>query len=138
MRIIQAALLLALVLQGVGCAESSKRFEMTVDQVDELKGLIMRGISFSGSIARGCIANDDEFMVERNGKEVLRTTARIVNVRGLTNSDSFTGRVQAGEYVTLFLPDGKKGNVVAGDMVVSDTTSCDVETKPAAEATAQQ
>ena len=114
--------LLALAVQG--CDSKSNDFEMKVDQVDELKGFILKGISLSGKIESGCIANDDEFIVERDGKEVLRTTVRIVNVLDLKDVDSFSGKVFQGDYVTFYIPDGKLQDVQAGDIVISNTTSC--------------
>lgn len=116
--------LVLLALSITGCTKAPEEFSMKVDRVDELKGMILKGISITGKIERGCIANDDEFVVQREGKEVLRTTTRVVNVDGLKNSDSFTGEVKEGDVVTFYIPDGKKEDVLVGDLVSSKTTSC--------------
>ncbi len=118
------ALSLLMAVQMAGCSKSPEEFSMKVDKVDELKGMILKGISITGKIENGCIANDDEFVVYRGGKEVMRTTTRVVNVDGLKNSDSFTGEVKLGDVVTFYIPDGKKEDVQVGDLVTSKTTTC--------------
>ncbi len=124
MKIRISGLSLLIAVQLAGCAKSPAEFSMKVDRVDELKGMILKGISITGKIENGCIANDDEFVVFRGGKEVLRTTTRVVNVDGLLNSESFTGEVKAGDVVTFYIPDGKKEEVQVGDRVTSETTTC--------------
>ncbi len=108
----------------LGCENSSNDFRMTVDKVDELNGMILKGISISGKIERGCIANDDAFFIKRNGKPIHNNTTRILNVQDLKEPDNFGGEVYAGDYVTLYIPDGKKQDIVPGDILSSNTTSC--------------
>lgn len=127
MRMLKIIMPLALTSLMAGCDRSSNAFEMKVDQVDELKGFILKGISISGKITKGCIANEDEFIVKRKGKEVYKTTTRIVNVLDLKDPDSFNGKVYEGNYVTFYIPDGKLQEIQAGDMVVSNTISCKQE-----------
>lgn len=124
MKIRSLGLVLLMAVQVAGCTKSPEEFSMKVDRVDELKGMILKGISITGKIEKGCIANDDEFVVQRAGKEVLRTTTRVVNVDGLTSADSFTGEVKLGDVVTFYIPDGKKEDVQVGDLVTSKTTTC--------------
>lgn len=116
-----------LAIQTTGCSENSNDFEMEVAQVDVLQGFILKGISISGKVEKGCISNDDEFVVTRNGKEVLKTTTRILNVLDLKDPDSFNGKVFTGDYVTLYIPDGKKQDVQPGDRLISNTISCEKE-----------
>lgn len=121
-----AALFLAitLVMHIVGCEKSSNDFQMTVDRVDELNGMILKGISISGKIESGCIANDDAFVIKRNGKPIHNNTTRVLNVQDLKDPDNFGGEVFAGDYVTLYIPDGKKQDIAPGDILSSNTTSC--------------
>lgn len=129
MRITTAVLLTLCVIPGMGCSKKEpKPFEMTVDKVDELNGLILRGISISGKVTSGCIANDNAFIVQRNGQQVLKEITRVVNVEGLEDADSFTGEVVEGDYVTFYIPDGKKQDVAVGDVVSSSVTSCTIGT----------
>lgn len=109
----------------VGCSKSANEVQMTVDQVDELKGMILKGISISGEIENGCIANDSEYRVIREGDEIHRDTVRILNVRDLKDPDAFDGKAFQADYVTLYIPDGKKGDIKPGDLLVSESTSCD-------------
>ena len=121
-----AALFLAITLaiHIIGCEKSSNDFQMTVDRVDELNGLILKGISISGKIQSGCIANDDAFVIKRNGKPIHNNTTRVLNVQDLKDPDNFGGEVFTGDYVTLYIPDGKKQDIAPGDILSSNTTSC--------------
>ncbi len=114
-----------LALAVAHCDSNSNQFEMTVDKVDLLQGFVLKGISMTGTVSTGCLANDDEYTVLRDGKEVLKTTARIVNVAGLEDSDTFDGNVYKGEVITLYIPDGKQEDVLQGDAVISKQVSCD-------------
>ena len=98
---------------------------MTIDRVDELNGMILKGISISGTVETGCIANDDAFVVTRNGKEIHQNTVRVLNVKDLQDPDNFNGEVYIGDYVTLYIPDGKKQDIQSGDILSSNTISCD-------------
>jgi hypothetical protein len=122
---IKTAILIALVaILNHGCAKPSSDFAMTIDQVDELKGFILKGISITGKVTVGCIANEDIYSVMRDGKKVLETSIRILNVAGLENQESFNGEIYEGEEVTLYIPDGKTQDVLPGDKLVSDIVSC--------------
>jgi hypothetical protein len=113
---------------AIGCNQSPKNFEMKVERVDELKGFILKGISISGTVNAGCIANDAQYQVSRDGKPVLENTARILSVmiKGKDKNEDkpFNGEAAEGEYVTLYIPDGKKQDVLLGDLATSDLISC--------------
>jgi hypothetical protein len=117
---------------AVGCATTHDQpaFEMEVHGVVELNGFVMKGISFTGAVARGCLANDDDFVVQRNGIDVMNSVARIVNVENLSSAEAFNGKIYTDENATLFIPDGKKGDVQPGDKVTSRSTSCENDRRP--------
>ncbi len=108
----------------VGCDTAPKSFEMTVEKVDELKGFILKGISVSGLVTSGCIANNDIYKVKRNGEIVLETDTRILEVSNI-KPEEFEGKAAKGDTVHLYIPDGKPGDVEPGDILLSDNTSCD-------------
>lgn len=124
MKINILVLLIILTVQITACSKAPKDFEMTVNEVVELKGFILKGISISGKVNEGCIANEDDFIVKRDGKQILVTSTRILNVQGLEDPESFTGETRKGDYVTLYIPDGKKDDVKIGDVLSSKETSC--------------
>jgi translation elongation factor EF-1alpha len=117
-------LITTLTMQMIGCEKSSNDFRMTVDKIDELNGMILKGISISGKIESGCIANEDAFVIKRNGKLIHNNTTRVLNVQDLKDPDNFGGEVFTGDYVTLYIPDGKKQDIAPGDILSSNTTSC--------------
>lgn len=124
-----AIVLIALAVQTAGCEKAKTDFEMPIEQVDVLQGFILKGISISGEVKSGCIANEDEFVIKRNGKEILRTTTRILNIRDLEDPDSFNGEAAEGDYVTLYIPDGKEDDVNLGDILSSSSTTCKASEK---------
>lgn len=119
-----AVLLIALAAQSAGCERSATGFEMPVEKIDVLQGFILKGISISGEVKSGCIANEDEFVIKRKGKEILRTTTRILNIRDLEDPDAFNGQAAEGDVVTLYIPDGKEDDVRVGDILSSMATTC--------------
>jgi translation elongation factor EF-1alpha len=133
MKIKTAVLFLFVAIQGAGCdfgSNGSDGFEMRVDNVEELKGVILKGIALSGRIKHGCIAKDDEFNIKRDGDVVLTETARILNVSNESGTapdpkpgESIKKAVQ-GDTVSLYIPDRSKDDVQPGDVIVSATTSC--------------
>ena len=108
----------------VSCGSEPKQFEMTVDKVDHLQGFVLKGLSVSGTIALGCIANEDRFTLSRGDQLVLEEQVRILNVADLPDPEAFDGTAAAGAYVTLYLPDAKLGAVLPGDILSSLKTSC--------------
>lgn len=115
---------LAVAIQSMACSKAESDFRMEIEEVDELKGFIMKGISLSGEITHGCLANNDEFIVERDGEKVLKEIARIVNVRGLKSAEEFNGQASTGDYASFYIPDGTLDDVQPGDVIISDATSC--------------
>lgn len=120
-------LLMFLVIPSMGCDrgssdadQASADFEMTVERVDELKGVILKGISVIGTINSGCIASMDKYVVKRDGKKVFETDARILEI---TNKPGAEKAVK-GDYVHLYIPDENPETVKVGDIVTSSTTSC--------------
>lgn len=117
-------LVLGLTAVTSGCAKSPSPFEMTVSRVDKLEGFILKGISITGTVSHGCIANEDIYIVRRKGEQVFTTDTRIVNVEGLKDPDAFDGKVFEGNVVTFYIPDGKLEDVLVGDEVSSEKVSC--------------
>jgi len=114
-----------LVVSGLANSLSASEFKMHVEEVDLLNGMIMRGISLTGPVAEGCLANEDEYQVLRGDKVVVKEITRIVNIEGLKSSEEFTGKTVRGEKVSLFIPDAREGTFKVGDVVVSKNTSCE-------------
>lgn len=114
-----------------GCDKPAHEVEMKIDQVDELRGMILKGISITGAITKGCLANDDEYRVLRDGEEIHTNTVRILNIRDLKDPDAFDGKAYLEDYVTLYIPDGQKGDVKPGDVLVSDRVSISCDRPPA-------
>jgi translation elongation factor EF-1alpha len=120
MKIKIAALLLFAVVPNMGCAKASSDFKMSVEEIRELKGVVLKGIYIAGKIKSGCIANTDKYFVERDGKNILETMARIFEVVEKPGAESAV----KGDYVKLYIPDGKVEDVKLGDIVTSSKTSC--------------
>ena len=120
-----AIFLISMVISNAGCAKGSGDFQMTVERVDELKGVILKGIAISGPIKSGCIANENEYSVTRDGKEILKTSARILDVEKAGGAKyAGDGLAAKGDKVHLYIPDRHAGDVNLGDVVSSSTTSC--------------
>lgn len=116
--------LIVIAAQNMACAKETDGFTMQVEQVDELRGFVLKGIAISGTIKSGCIANENEWAIKRNGKTALSETAKILSIKDLKNPDSFNGEAYKGENVTFYIPDGKKQDVQLGDIVSSATAAC--------------
>lgn len=127
MKIKNVLFLIFLAIPGAGCDIASRDFEMTVERVEVLKGFILKGIAISGAIKSGCIANDDVFVVKRDGEKVLETTARILDVSKKSGTEPFNGKAFKGDFVHLYIPDAKEEDVRVGDIVSSGQTSCDIQ-----------
>jgi translation elongation factor EF-1alpha len=125
MKVKIVALLLFIVAPNMGCAKVSGDFEMTVERVEELKGVILKGMAISGTIKSGCIINNDVYTVQRDGKDVLETTARILDVKK-KNGTPYSGEEAAvkGDNVHLYIPDAKAEDFKLGDVATSSKTSC--------------
>jgi translation elongation factor EF-Tu-like GTPase len=119
MKIKIAILLIFAAIPNMGCNNTSKDFEMSVEKVEELKGFILKGIAISGTVKIGCIANDDVYIVKRDGEKILETTTRILAVFGKEGIEFVPG-----DNVSLYIPDAKKEDVQVGDVVTASKTSC--------------
>jgi translation elongation factor EF-1alpha len=119
MKIKIAVLLLLAVVPGLGCAKPIV-FEMTVEEIYELNGMVLKGVYLGGTVKKGCIANTDEYVVKRDGKVVIETIGRIFEVVGKTDPEAAV----KGEYVKLYIPDVKAQDYKIGDVVSSSKTSC--------------
>jgi translation elongation factor EF-1alpha len=120
MKIKIAILLLFVVVPNMGCAKASSDFKMSVAEVRQLNGMVLKGIYLAGKIKSGCIANTDEYIVERDGKKIFETMARIFEVVEKPGAESAV----KGDYVKLYIPDVKAEDFKLGDIVISSKTSC--------------
>ena len=111
-------------LLAVGCSSQASEFKMKIDNIDEMNGFVLRGLAISGTVEQGCIAHDNEFVVARDGKEVLKTVTRILLVEDLQEGEEIDGEAYTGEVVTFYLPDMKKEVVEIGDWFIGKATTC--------------
>ena len=111
-------------LLAAGCNSNASEFKMKIDRIDEMNGFVLRGLSITGTVDKGCIAHDNEIVVARDGKEVLKTVTRILLVEGLQEGEEIDGEAYAGEVVSFYLPDMKKEVVEIGDWVIGKETTC--------------
>jgi len=123
-RLIKTLSTLLLLCALLSCTPAPKDFAMSIEKVDELHGFVLKGLSVSGRIEQGCIANDDKLIITRGDKVVFEELARILNVADLPNPEAFNGTAAAGDYATFYLPDAKPGSVLPGDVLSSIKTSC--------------
>jgi hypothetical protein len=125
MKIKIVALLLFIVAPNMGCAKVTGDFEMTVERVEELKGVILKGVAISGPVKSGCIINNDVYTVQRDGKELLETAARILDVKRKNGTPYSEGEAAVkGDTIHLYIPDAKGEDFKLGDVVKSGKTSC--------------
>ena len=120
MKIKMVALLLVAAIPNMGCAAAPGDFEMTVEEVYELNGFVLKGIYVGGTIKSGCIANTDEYALKRDGKIVIETIGRIFEVVKKPGAESAV----KGDYVKLYIPDVKAEDFKVGDVATSGKTSC--------------
>jgi selenocysteine-specific translation elongation factor len=111
-------------LLAAACNSQASEFKMKIDRIDELNGFILKGLSITGTAEQGCISHDNEVVVTRDGKEVLKTVARILLVEGLQEGEEIDGEAYNGEVISFYLPDMKKGAVEIGDWVIAKETTC--------------
>lgn len=111
-------------LLATGVSANATDFRMKIDRIDELNGIVLRGVSITETAEEGCISHDDVFVVRRNGKEVLQAVARILLVEDLREGEEVDGEAYAGEVISFYLPDMKKEVVQLGDFVTAKATKC--------------
>lgn len=117
--------LVALTALMSSCSKANTNaFEMTIDTINEMNGYILKGVAIGGTVEHGCISHDNEFVVMRNGKEVLKEITRILMVEDLQEGEEIDGEAYKGEVVTFYLPDMKKEIVEIGDRVIGKVTTC--------------
>ena len=92
---------------------------MKVDNVQSMRGFVLNGLGVRGTVAQGCIANYDAFLVKRNGKVVYEATASIMSLDGVEGFEA-----GAGHKVEFFLKDAADGAVAVGDILEAETTTC--------------
>lgn len=124
MRLRFAALAIGLCGLLASCSRQEAKFVMPVDQVQHLQGFILKGLSITGKVTKGCIANDNEFTITRNGKLILTTSVRLLSIEELRPPLEFNGEAYLGETATFYLPDIKDGEVLKGDQITSLTANC--------------
>lgn len=104
--------------------KQESKFVMPIESVQKLQGFVLKGLSISGKVTKGCIARDQEYTITRNGKQILTTQVRLLNINDFPEHLDFNGEVYLGESPNFYLPDMKEGEVVAGDIVTSMTATC--------------
>ena len=109
-----ALVLMALAVQTAGCAKSATDFEMPAEKIDVLPGFILKGISISGEVKSGCIASEDEFVVKRDGKEILRTTTEYLTYVILKIWTPLTVKLQKEIMSLCIYPMGKRATQFRG------------------------
>ena len=114
--------LLALCL--VGCNKAPVAFEMTIDTVDKLNGLLLKGVALSGTVRVGCIAEGTPFVVYRENEKILEESVRILSVSNDGNNKPPNGEALEKELVTLYLPNINVQQIVVGDVIRSEAVSC--------------
>jgi translation elongation factor EF-1alpha len=126
MKVKIVALLLFIVVPNMGCAKVSGDFEMTVERIEELKGVILKGVAISGPVKSGCVVNNDVYTVQRDGKNIIvETTARILDVKRKNGTPYNEGEAAVkGDTVHLYIPDAKAEDYKLGDVARSSKTSC--------------
>ncbi|WP_188151859.1 hypothetical protein [Teredinibacter waterburyi] len=113
-----------IVLLCSACGESERKFEMTVDKVEVLKGLILKGLALSGAVSQGCIQNGETYTIYRDGKVLRQETARILLIGNLKDGESFDGKADKSDYASFYIPDGNEGDVMLGDVFVGEAITC--------------
>lgn len=132
MKVKLSFLLVFLVALIAGCDNESKEsenksqsFEMRVDKVEKLEGVVLKGIAISGPVTGGCIKNNDEIVVGSDGEEALEEVARILKIQGTERIDPEAVEAVKGDYISLYIPDGSPDAVKHGDVVAGSDTSCE-------------
>lgn len=113
-----ASALLAL-LAISACDRGPERFRMTVDAVQSMRGFVLNGLGVRGTVAQGCIANHDAFVVKRNGKVVYEWKASIMSLDGVEGFEA-----DAGHKVEFYLSGAADGAVAVGDVLEAEVTTC--------------
>lgn len=124
MKIKSIILLIIIIPCIVSCAKKQQDFQLTVDKVEVLKGFILKGLAISGTVTSGCVTTGDDMVIKREAGQVVETTARVLNVEKGSAAEAVEAQAAHGNYATLYIPDGKEGDVSVGDAVSSDKGTC--------------
>lgn len=114
-----ASAALLTILSISACDRGPEQFQMTVDNVQSMRGFVLNGLGVGGTVAQGCIANHDAFVVKREGKVVYEAKASIMSLNGVEGFEA-----GAGHKVEFFLKDAADGAVAVGDVLEAEVTTC--------------
>ncbi len=124
MKIKYLLLPMAIAASGIAWASTPAHFEMTVEKVELLDGRLLKGTSITGTVTRGCIANNTAFTVYSKNKKTHENTLRILEASKNGRTKPPNGEIFRGEYATIYLPDQAVENFAPGDTITSDIISC--------------
>lgn len=110
-------LLAALALSA--CNRGPEPFRMTVDDVQSMRGFVLKGLGVGGTVEQGCIANYDVFVVKRQGKVVYEGKVSIMSLDGLQGFEAGEGHK-----VEFYLAGAADGAVAVGDAIEAKVTTC--------------
>ena len=101
------------------CDRGPEPFRMTVENVQSMRGFVLKGLGVGGTVEQGCIANYDAFVVKRNGKVVYEEKASIMSLDGVEGFEA-----SAGHKVEFYLSGAADGAVAVGDILEAEVTTC--------------
>jgi translation elongation factor EF-Tu-like GTPase len=116
---IRNASALLTILAISACDRGPEPFRMTVENVQSMRGFVLKGLGVAGTVEQGCIANYDAFVVLRNGKVVYEEKASIMSLDGVEGFEA-----GAGHKVEFYLGDAADGAVAVGDVLEAEVTTC--------------
>lgn len=119
MSFIRNASALLTILAISACDRGPEPFQMTVENVQSMRGFVLKGLGVGGTVEQGCIANYDAFVVKRNGKVVYEGKASIMSLDGVEGFEA-----GAGHEVEFYLIDAADGAVAVGDVLEAEVTTC--------------
>lgn len=122
MSLIRNASALLSILAISACDRGPEPFQMTVDNVQSMRGFVLNGLGVSGTVEQGCVANYDTFFVKRDGKVVYEAVASVMSLDGVQGFEA-----PAGHKVEFFLKDAADGAVAVGDVLEAKETTCGKE-----------
>lgn len=116
---IRNASALLTILAVSACSRGPEPFKMTVDNVQSMRGFVLKGLGVRGTVKQGCIANNDAFVVKRNGKVIYETNASILSLDGVQGFEA-----SANHKVEFYVRDAADGAVAVGDVLEASVTTC--------------
>jgi hypothetical protein len=103
-----------------GLAGQSDGFRMRIDEIQELKGFVLKGLAVSGTITSGCILNEDNYVIVRDDKKLFEAAVSILEVKKDQDDVPADQGGTAGDFVVLYLPDKSLEDVKVGDYAIGD------------------